>query len=523
MKSIGQGLRAGRLFSSWAGSSAVVAHPERGLPSPHEDLRTVGGRPSKRTGDSHPVNRRGGDEAEAACAATGVASGGEHGLALAAAAVQRWNAGGAASSTQGGWRQEPRGTNAHAPAPLHPEHHRALGRGQNGGTGLLRRRRSLPEARLSSGQREREDGNDVRSGRRGNLDKARHAGAGARAWSGSSNNRAHPSPRTTAAAAEVETSLELEQASIMRRLKRAKVRRDGEEARRILEDALAQDDAAELVDVFVFSAAVGVFAKVGRWEAALEVLGTMRQKGVRPNEFTYNQAISACGNGGAWSWAVYLLKAMPRVGLTPDVVSHNAAIGACARAGQIEVAAVLLREMSEAGGRLAPNAITYNTVLSALAPATMTSRNAAGDAAPASADASRWKLAVGLLEEMREKEIARGPESYAPAVAACVAGDQARAVVKLLRQMRREDRITPDLESYNAAMAACRRAGEWELAVVLLAEVKEADGVIADGVTYAEVIEACRKGGQSDLAASLSEESQEARRKARVVAGGPAG
>lgn len=302
----------------------------------------------------------------------------------------------------------------------------------------------------------------------------------------------------------------------MRRLKQAKVRRDGEEAKRVLEDALARDDAAEVVDVFVFSAAVGVFAKAGQWEAALEVLGIMRERGVRPNGFTYNQAISACGNGGAWNWAVYLLKAMPKVGVPPDVVSYNAAIGACARAGQFEVAVVLLREMSDVEQRLAPNALTYNTVLSALVPATSGS-----SAASAAAAGAHWKRAVGLLEEMQGKQIALGAASYAPAVAACVAGDQAGVAVKLLRQMRREDKITPDLEAYNAAMMACRKAGEWELAVVLLEEVKGADGVSADSATYAEAIEACRKGGQSELAADLSKELQEAR-EARVV-GDPTG
>eukprot|EP00903_Cladosiphon_okamuranus_P022059 g20286.t1 len=527
MNPIRQALRVGRRFSSraTARSTAATASNHRGLPS-RRDLSTAPGRWSKRTGDPLPANGR--REIKASTSASGAVSGPESGLALGAEAVRRWNGGGGGggvSSPGEGGRGERSGANAPAP-PQSARYHGASRRGQSS-AGLPNARRSPPEASCSRGRGEKEvGGNDARPGWRGEFTgKAKRVGGqGARGAQSSSRSGEGGLDRTTspaptlapaaAATASVATSsLKLEQASIMRRLKQAKTRRDGEEAKRILEDALAQEDAAELVDVFVFSAAVGAFAKAGRWEDALGVLGTMRERGVRPNEFTYNQAISACGNGGAWQWAVYLLKAMPTVGLLPDVVSYNAAIGACARAGQSEVAVVLLREMAgseaEGRGRLAPNELTYNTVLSALAPPPPPPTTSGGGAA------SNWKLAVGLLEEMREKRVALGPESYALSVAACVAGGQAGVAVGLLRRMRK-DRITPGLGTYNAVMTACRKAGEWELAVGLLEEVKEADGVAADSVTYAEVVEACRKGGQSDLAADLSRESQEARR-ARVV------
>lgn len=301
------------------------------------------------------------------------------------------------------------------------------------------------------------------------------------------------------------TSSQVDQASLMRRLRLAKRRRDSEEARRILEDALAQDDAAEVVDVFVFSATIGVFAKTGDWESAIGVMGVMKEKGVKPNEFTYNQAITACGNGGAWKWAIYLLKAMPRVGVPADVVSYNAAIAACAKGKQSEIAIVLLREMIEAS-RVAPNALTYSSVMSAVAEG----RGALTGSTVSAAAAAHWKCIVGFLEEMREKGIAPDATCYGLAVAACAEGGQIDMAVKLLRHMRRADDITPDLKTYNAVIRACHEAGKWKPAVVLLGEVKEAGGVTPDRVTYTEAIEACWKGGQPDLAAVLSNEMQEA-------------
>lgn len=155
------------------------------------------------------------------------------------------------------------------------------------------------------------------------------------------------------------------QAVIMRLLKQAKSGRDCAEAKRVLEEGLKRDDAAAVVDVFVYSAAMGVFSKAGEWETALEILRGMKERGVRANEFVYNQAITACGNGGQWKWAVYLLKVMDAVdGVSADVVSYNAAISACGRGGQSELAVVLLREMQEEKD-VAPNATSYGAAISA--------------------------------------------------------------------------------------------------------------------------------------------------------------
>lgn len=155
------------------------------------------------------------------------------------------------------------------------------------------------------------------------------------------------------------------QAVIMRLLKKARSRRDCDKAKRVLDESLKRDDAAAVVDVFIYSAAIGVFSKAGEWETALEILRGMKDRGVRANEFVYNQAITACGNGGQWRWAVYLLKVMDTVdGVTPDIVSYNAAISACGSGRQSELAVVLLREMQEEKG-IAPNATSYRAAISA--------------------------------------------------------------------------------------------------------------------------------------------------------------
>lgn len=527
--SAGKGLvlQVGRRFSSRTGNTVAAQQQRLSL---RLDLSTVAGGWSDQTLDSSSIKKKGEPTEGADRPATRVALITPSSRKLGLEAVQRWKLGGGSSSSStlrdGSCRVQGRTRMATSemaePAPFCSAHGRAI-KGNHSGDRGIRYQRKTTKVGKPRGRSERAEALDDQSVA---CARPRQVGSRARrpgAASGGST-KAHDhrngdysrskSDEATAVTAPTPaaTGSQLKQASLMRSLKQAKRRRDSEEAKRILEDALAQDDAAEVVDVFVFSATIGIFAKTGQWEAAIGVLGIMREKGVQPNEFTYNQAITACGNGGAWRWAIYLLKAMPKMGVSPDVISYNAAIGACARGKQSELAVVLLREMTEAG-RVAPNALTYSTVMSVVAETSGTlTRTTAATAAGAAAapDATHWKRVVGLLEEMRGKEITPDATGYGLAVAACAAGGQADMAVKLLRQMRREDQVTPDLKSYNAAMKACNKAGKWELAVVLLGEAKEAEGVSPDSVTYTEVIEACRKGGQPGLAAVLLKEMQEA-------------
>lgn len=297
------------------------------------------------------------------------------------------------------------------------------------------------------------------------------------------------------------------QATIMRRLKRAKSRRDGDEAKRVLDEALSRPDAAHVVDVFVYSAVLGVLTKTGDWQAALEIMSKMRVNGIHPNEFTYNQAITACGNGGQWRWAIYLLKAMSTSGVKPNVISYNAAIAACGVGDQPELALVLLREMPHAG--IEPNATSYGAAMSAALP----SRRSSSNDGASSPDFSSWNHCAGLLKEMRGKGVKPDAACYRSALAACCASDQTEEAVKLLQLMREDMGALPDSESYHVAIAACERLGEWERAVVLLRQMQEAKGgtvsAAPDNTVYRSVINACTAGGQSHLAEELSKEMYE--------------
>lgn len=281
------------------------------------------------------------------------------------------------------------------------------------------------------------------------------------------------------------------QASIMQGLKQAKKQRDYEEAKRILDEALERPDAADVVDVFVYSAALGVFAKSGKWEAALKMLSDIKERGVvKPNHYIYNQAIMACGNGGQWKWAVYLLKVMAAVGVKPDVISYNSAISGCAKVGQYEVAVVLLREMADVG--IVPNVVSYNGVLQCIEACQID---------------QYWERAHSFLKEMQEKGIKPDIACYESVIASCATGGQTDLAVQLIQQMQEQEKITPNLKSYNAAIAACESSGEWERAVILLRQMQE-KGTKPDDLTYRSVVKACKHGKQYDLAQALTDENE---------------
>jgi pentatricopeptide repeat protein len=60
-----------------------------------------------------------------------------------------------------------------------------------------------------------------------------------------------------------------------------------------------------------------------RVQRALDILPTLKSRGLEPNEITYNVIMGACGLAGRWKETNELLQAMEQAGLQPDAVSYG--------------------------------------------------------------------------------------------------------------------------------------------------------------------------------------------------------
>eukprot|EP00397_Hematodinium_sp_SG-2012_P006098 GEMP01006126.1.p1 GENE.GEMP01006126.1~~GEMP01006126.1.p1 ORF type:complete len:741 (+),score=199.05 GEMP01006126.1:670-2892(+) len=184
------------------------------------------------------------------------------------------------------------------------------------------------------------------------------------------------------------------------------------EKRREWTHALALFDRMQgariIPDVITYSALISACRNGNAWQKALTLFATLdsapspgaeectdslRSARLTPNLIAYNAALSACDTGAQWQQALRLLARMTadtdpvrgadtprgtptaprhdprhprrhREHVRADVVSFSSAIAACEKAGKWQHALGVLRRMRALD--VAPNAITYNVVLSAL-------------------------------------------------------------------------------------------------------------------------------------------------------------
>ena len=88
----------------------------------------------------------------------------------------------------------------------------------------------------------------------------------------------------------------------------------------------------------------------------------MQLDGQQPQASTYALAMAACcSNKQGWQTALELMQTMRSKGLQPDVAAYNAALQACATGSQYATAAALFEEMQKAG--VTPTETTWKTYL----------------------------------------------------------------------------------------------------------------------------------------------------------------
>lgn len=118
-------------------------------------------------------------------------------------------------------------------------------------------------------------------------------------------------------------------------------------------------------DVKFFTEAVGAFGRARDADGLATVVGEMHACGVEPDERLYRGLVAAYGRVGRLKDARECFDAAAAGGHGRAAPLWNALADACSRCGQLSVALSLLGRMQESG--VAPDAVTYNTLIAAAA------------------------------------------------------------------------------------------------------------------------------------------------------------
>ena len=291
------------------------------------------------------------------------------------------------------------------------------------------------------------------------------------------------------------------------------------------------------VNLFHFSALIGVCERRGNWELAMGILSQMRSSTQVADVLCYMPALRACQKRSAWVAAFHLFQSMSSCTAAPDAICYNVMIGNAKSVGTWNLAVALLAQMFQ--DSLLPSSIIAGTVMSACQEANewscalqlltqMPQLQMQPDlicfniAISCCESPGTWRIALISLQEILSRSLQVSSVSFNSAITACGKAGQWQAALKLLWQMPSSS-LMPDVISYNAAVAACTQ--QWQVALQLLWQMLPNDVapvtdrglkpvrrifgalstpvVTPDIITYNAVVSACEKGGQWLVALSI--------------------
>lgn len=128
-----------------------------------------------------------------------------------------------------------------------------------------------------------------------------------------------------------------------------------------MRDAQLVFDGMPNRDLIAWATLISGYARRGGSESIFDLLGKMKDEGVKPDEYTFFNVLSACSHAGQVDKGIMFFEVMStQCGIFPDVIHQNCMVDILSRAGQLNEALMLMTETS-----FLPNIVTWNTLLAA--------------------------------------------------------------------------------------------------------------------------------------------------------------
>jgi pentatricopeptide repeat protein len=287
-------------------------------------------------------------------------------------------------------------------------------------------------------------------------------------------------------------------------------------------------------DVVTCSLIASAFDKSFQWKAAVALLDAMRKKGGQkswslpaPNEYVYSSVISACARCNEYDAALEVLDSMRASNVArPNTWVYNAALASCVgsttrsrqrRSIQSRMALTLLNQMQrdhERGMDTAPDSVSYNTALAAIEGMGVVANDEVDfvfrDFYVSSNVPEEWSseevIAYKLVQQMKKRGLSRDALTYHNAIKA--SRSNGIAVLGMV------DAATEDLQStstetkfsgraaqgmtfvFNSALSALSAGHDLDLVAAVISKMA-GSGVQANSETIALLFAALGAGGKS--------------------------
>ena len=206
---------------------------------------------------------------------------------------------------------------------------------------------------------------------------------------------------------------------------------------------------------------------------AIELLGMMADDSLERSTVTYSSVISACERAGEWTVTRFIF--FWQTNLSPNVV--------CCPTLELDVwpkvALGLLEDMQQT--EVALDIIVFSAAISACE------------------KAGQWTTAFDLFHQMQRQIVQVDAISVSAVISACEKAAQWEAAIDFLHHSLTSLRLPSNSVSFAAAISACEKAGEWTAACALLKSL-QTSGVDMDAFPFSATISACSRAGEWQVA-----------------------
>ncbi|KAL6211900.1 hypothetical protein ACLB2K_017123 [Fragaria x ananassa] len=222
-------------------------------------------------------------------------------------------------------------------------------------------------------------------------------------------------------------------------------------------------------------------------EGAFNVLGLVREAGLRVDCKLYTTLISTCAKSGKVYTMFDVFHEMVSAGVEPNVHTYGALIDGCGRAGEVAKAFGAYGIMRSK--KVKPDRVVFNALITACGQSGAVDR------------------AFDVLEEMKAETQPIEPDhtTVGALIKACANAGQverAREVYKMIHKYK----IKGTSEVYTIAVNCCSQTGDWEFACTVYDDMKK-NGVIPDEVFLSALIDVAGHAGKLDAAFEIVQDA----------------
>ncbi|XP_062019046.1 pentatricopeptide repeat-containing protein MRL1, chloroplastic [Rosa rugosa] len=223
-------------------------------------------------------------------------------------------------------------------------------------------------------------------------------------------------------------------------------------------------------------------------EGAFNVLGLVREAGLRVDCKLYTTLISTCAKSGKVYTMFDVFHEMVSAGVEPNVHTYGALIDGCGRAGEVAKAFGAYGIMRSK--KVKPDRVVFNALITACGQSGAVDR------------------AFDVLEEMKAETQPIEPDhtTVGALIKACANAGQverAREVYKMIHKYK----IKGSSEVYTIAVNCCSLTGDWDFACTVYDDMTR-NGVVPDEMFLSALIDVAGHAGKLDAAFEIIQEAR---------------